>query len=67
MTYGQMCKKFGKVMAMDILMSLEKMAQIQTDAARLAMREEERLQTALIRLDDVCPIDEAETIKHAAG
>ncbi|MBI1273318.1 MAG: hypothetical protein GC131_04450 [Alphaproteobacteria bacterium] len=51
MTFSEMVKKFGHTMAIDILMSVEKMARVQVDQTWLALSEEERLKRAYEALD----------------
>ena len=60
MTFREMTKKFGYLMAMDILMAVEKMAKISVDSKREKMPEEKRLQSALTELDKIKPIGREE-------
>ncbi|MBI1274246.1 MAG: hypothetical protein GC131_09225 [Alphaproteobacteria bacterium] len=53
MTYPDLIKKFGAMMAYDIMLSVEKMAGLQLDRARQDRTEEWRFQSALERLDEI--------------
>ncbi len=61
MTYQELTVKFGHIMAVDILMTIEKMAKVTVDDKRLAMSEEKRLASALEALDEVCPVGKKKT------
>ncbi|MBI1273934.1 MAG: hypothetical protein GC131_07605 [Alphaproteobacteria bacterium] len=70
MTYAEMAKKFGKLMAIDILMTIEKMARVQMDEVRVVMTEEQRLTTALAALDRISPVKPEEyerTLQDVGG